>query len=406
MKTKYGVDLETALDIFEISIEEYEDGIKTGEKRARLYSEVKKRYHKLALIYHPDKNGNTPESKELFQQISESYDVLNKEIEKNTNKNENVEGGREKKEYDYKTIVKLFLTEFLKERNTHMNTNVNTTNNNTTNNNTFIDIVFQIITSVFYNTNGNNNLSSKNISFSFLDNVNVEIILDIYTFLNKYKNIFHLDPDMLFKMKEKVMELISGSVVTNKETENCQSKENKDKDDTEIDWYILVPKLNDLLEDKIFKLTVEGKQFMVPLWCDEVFFEYDMDIDVNINVNMDMNMNKEGLVKKEIRVKCVPDLDENMCIDENNNLVVNINIPLSSHIFNQKDIPIIIDSVSGKVYNIPLSELSFKRVQTYVLKNEGIRKIDIDVGEGLLDMCHDNLDKSFRADIVFRITFI
>jgi hypothetical protein len=394
-KQSIDIDLETALDIFEISIEDYEDGIKTGEKRARLYSKVKKRYHKLALIYHPDKNGNTPESKELFQQISESYDVLNKEIEKNTNKNENVEGGREKKEYDYKTIVKLFLTEFLKERNAHMNTNVNTTNNNT-----FIDIVLEIITSVFYNTNGNNNLSNKN-SFSFLDNVNVEVILDIYTFLNKYKNIFHLDPDMLFKMKEKVMELISDSGVSNKETKNCDTSDNKDKEDAEIDWYILVPKLNDLLEDKIYKLTVDGKQFMVPLWCDEVFFEYDMDMDMDMDTNVDID--KERTIKKEIRVKCVPDLDENMSIDENNNLIVNINIHLSSHIFNQKDIPVIIDNVSGKVYNIPLSELSFKRVQTYVLKNEGIRKI---VGEGLLDIYDDNLDNSYRADIVFRITFI
>jgi len=401
MKNKYDIDLETALDIFEISIEEYEDGIKSGEKRARLYTEVKKRYHKLALIYHPDKNGNTPESKELFQQISESYDVLNKEIEKNTNKNEKVEGEKEKKEYDYKTIVKLFLTEFLKERNTHMNTNINTTNNNT-----FIDIVFEIITNVFYNTN--DKLSNKSPSFSFLDNVNVEIILDIYTFLNKYKNIFHLDPDMLFKMKEKVMELISGSVVSNKEKEKQESYENKDKDkdDTEIDWYILVPKLNDLLEDKIFKLTVDGKQFMVPLWCDEVFFEYDMDTDINIDVNMDINMNKERLVKKEIRVKCVPDLDENMSIDENNNLIININIPLSSQIFNHKEMPIIIDSVSGKVYNIPLSDLSLKRVQTYIFKNEGIRKIDLDVGEGLLDVYNDNLDNSYRADIIIRITFV
>jgi hypothetical protein len=393
-KQSIDIDLETALDIFEISIEEYEDGIKTGEKRTRLYSKVKKRYHKLALIYHPDKNGNTSESKELFQQISESYDVLNKEIEKNTNKNEKVDREREKQEYDYKTIVKLFLTEFLKERNSHMNTNVNTTNNNT-----FIDIVLEIITSVFYNKNGNNNLSNKNISFSFLDNVNVEVILDIYTFLNKYKNIFHLDSDMLYEMKEKVMELISSSGVSNKETKNCDTSENKDKEDAEIDWYILVPKLNDLLEDKIYKLTVDGKQFMVPLWCDEVFFEYDMDMDMDTNVDID----KERIIKKEIRVKCVPDLDENMSIDENNNLIVNINIHLSSHIFNQKDIPVIIDNVSGKVYNIPLSELSFKRVQTYVLKNEGIRKI---VGECLLDIYDDNLDNSYRADIVFRITFI
>jgi hypothetical protein len=133
---------------------------------------------------------------------------------------------------------------------------------------------------------------------------------------------------------------------------------------------------------------------MVPLWYDEVFFDYDMDIN---------NTKKEI---KEIRVKCVPDIDENMFIDEDNNLIVNINIPLSVQLFNQKELTIVLDKASGKTYNIPLSELSLKRVQTYVLKNEGIRKIDIDVGEDLLYIYDDNLDMSYRADIVFRITFI
>jgi hypothetical protein len=400
---KNSIDLQTALDIFEISIEEYKDGYKTDEKRDKLYNDVKKRYHKLALLYHPDKNGNTPESKELFQQISESYEVLNRDMEKGGKKETQYEY---KCEYDYKTIVTLFLREILK------NTKEKSSDSS---NNMFIELVIEIVTTIFYkdgNKDGKNDCNTKtNTNFSFLENINVDIILDIYTFLNKYKNIFHLDTDILYKMKEKVMSIMKGSNekdkgLNEKDEINGKNKESYtdiqvekndisiEKDENDIDWYILVPKLNDLLEDKIYKLLVDGKQFMVPLWYDEVFFDYDMDIN---------NTKKEI---KEIRVKCVPDIDENMFIDEDNNLIVNINIPLSVQLFNQKELTIVLDKASGKTYNIPLSELSLKRVQTYVLKNEGIRKIDIDVGEDLLDMYNDNLDMSYRADIVFRITFI
>ena len=290
------------------------------------------------------------------------------------------------KSYDYKTIVRLFLTELLKERDTNANININETSGY---NNKFIDIVFEIITNVFYKENDGGHNTTHN--FSFLEGVNVEVIMDIYTFLNKYKSIFHLDTDMLFMLKEKVMGMVSG--LNKKESEK---KNDVKEDETDIDWYILVPKLNDLLEDKIFKLVVDGKQFMVPLWYDEMLFEYDIDIE---------HMDTKKTWKKEIRVKCVPDLDENMSIDENNNLLVNISIPLSSQIFNHKEIPVVIDNTSGKIYTIPLSELSLKRVQTYVLKNEGIRKIDENDEEGLLDI-HENSDNSHRADIIFRITFI
>jgi hypothetical protein len=42
---------------------------------------LKKKYHKLALQNHPDKNGNTPESNEKFKQINEAYDYLKREIQ-------------------------------------------------------------------------------------------------------------------------------------------------------------------------------------------------------------------------------------------------------------------------------------------------------------------------------------
>ena len=395
---KNSIDLQTALDIFEISIEEYKDGYKTDEKKDNLYNDVKKRYHKLALLYHPDKNGNTPESKELFQQISESYEVLNRDMEKGGKKETQYEY---KCEYDYKTIVTLFLREILK------NTKEKSSDSS---NNMFIELVLEIVTTIFYkdgNKNGKNDCNTKtNTNFSFLENMNVNIILDIYTFLNKYKNIFHLDTEILYKMKEKVMSIMKGSnekekgsnekdEINGKDETNEKNDISIEKDDeNDIDWYILVPKLNDLLEDKIYKLLVDGKYFMVPLWYDEVFFEYDMDIN---------NTKKEI---KEIRVKCVPDIDENMCIDEDNNLIVNINIPLTCQLFNQKELSIVIDKASGKTYNIPLSELSLKRVQTYVLKNMGIRKMDGENSLFDIDMYNDNLDMSYRADIVFRITFI
>jgi DnaJ-class molecular chaperone len=38
--------------------------------------EIKKAYRKLSMIHHPDKNGNSQESTEKFQKISEAYEVL------------------------------------------------------------------------------------------------------------------------------------------------------------------------------------------------------------------------------------------------------------------------------------------------------------------------------------------
>lgn len=38
--------------------------------------EIKKAYRKLSMLYHPDKNGNSSESTEKFQKISEAYEIL------------------------------------------------------------------------------------------------------------------------------------------------------------------------------------------------------------------------------------------------------------------------------------------------------------------------------------------
>ena len=67
---------------------------------------IKKKYHKLALQNHPDKNGNTPESNEKFKQINEAYEYLKREM-KNTNSETNE--NEDKSPSVYYDILKLFI---------------------------------------------------------------------------------------------------------------------------------------------------------------------------------------------------------------------------------------------------------------------------------------------------------
>lgn len=49
---------------------------KTGD------DEIKKAYRKLSMIHHPDKNGNTDESKKKFQEINQAYETLSDQNER------------------------------------------------------------------------------------------------------------------------------------------------------------------------------------------------------------------------------------------------------------------------------------------------------------------------------------
>ncbi len=47
-----------------------------GVERKASYEEIKKAYHRLALLYHPDKNPNDKEAEEKFKKIVEAYETL------------------------------------------------------------------------------------------------------------------------------------------------------------------------------------------------------------------------------------------------------------------------------------------------------------------------------------------
>jgi hypothetical protein len=133
---------------------------------------IKKQYHKLALLNHPDKNDGTSESSDIFMEIKSAYEFLIKEVSNNTHKCDSLEqddfmesnGGTSTM---YITILKLFIKTVF--------------NNPLKDNNS----IYKIICLVVSNT--------KKISFNLFETFDKETLIDIYLFLTKYKSILHIE---------------------------------------------------------------------------------------------------------------------------------------------------------------------------------------------------------------------
>jgi len=289
---------------------------------------IKKKYHKLALQNHPDKNGNTPESNEKFKQINEAYNYLKREI-KNINSTD-CENEDQPLSSVYFDILKLFIKSLLDGKY----------------NDIFINIVQDIVSGY------------KKISLKLFDDLDRENAINVYLFLSKYKTILHLSDIILDEIKTIVIQKY---------------------DNVEI--YKLNPTINDLLNNNFYKLYVNDKLYLVPLWYNEVYFEKE-------NENNNLN--------NEIIVLCEPELPQGLKIDDDNNIyiekTINIKTELPNLILNNESIIIEIADYS---HYILVSELSMKREQYYKIKNKGLTKPNDDI-----------YNVSQKADIIVKIVLV
>lgn len=208
------MDYKLAFEILEIDLN------KTNYKDITIEF-LKKKYHRLALQNHPDKNGNTPESNEKFKQINEAYDYLKREINDinpNDLNEENIVVGSSV----YYDILQLFMKGILDGKY----------------NEVFLHIVEDIV------------IGCKKISLKLFDDLDKENSINVYIFLSKYKNILHLSQDTLDEIREIVIQKY---------------------DNVEI--YKLNPNINDLLNNNVYKLYVKNELYLVPLWYNEVYFD-------------------------------------------------------------------------------------------------------------------------------------
>ena len=285
---------------------------------------LKKRYHKLALQHHPDKNGNTVESKEHFQKIGEAYELLKREIGINElDENDN----DQETDLGYMFILTLFLKTLFK------------------------DVNYEIVLSILKDA----------VSVALFESIDKEMCIYIYDFIIKYKTVLHISDETLEKVRQIILE--------------------KYKD---VQIFILNPSLFDLFENNIYKLKVEDVIYYVPLWHNEIVFQKEKERKNEININTQ---------DSEIIVKCIPELPDNVEIDENNNLIISITIPLTPSLFFDKIYLVYIEKYT---FEIPMVKLSCIIDQIYILKGQGISQI----------LEKDVFDISKKSDIIFRIKFI
>jgi len=207
-----------AFEILEI------DYINTSHKDLSL-DFFKKKYRKLALKYHPDKNGNTNESTEKFKKINEAYNYLKKELTplNQSDFNEiNEEEYQDDSSFVYLNVLKNFISSVMDGN--------------------YIEVIVKIVSEIL-------NAGTK-ISLKMFEELDKETTLNIYLFLSKYKSELHFSNDLLEKVKQ---------IVLNK------------YDNVEI--YKLNPSINDILNNNLYKLYVGDQLFLVPLWHNESYFD-------------------------------------------------------------------------------------------------------------------------------------
>jgi hypothetical protein len=274
---------------------------------------LKKKYHKMALIHHPDKNGNSVEAKEKFQKLGEAYELLKKELGYMNHTTHRVDNDEPEFNNNSGDGYSFFLNMFLQNIVTGQ----------------YSEGVQSIIRDIVS--------GCKEISLKMFDKMDRETSLYVYNFIIKYKDLFHLNDSILNTVREIILE--------------------KFKD---IQLFTLNPSIDDLFENNVYKLEYNSKLYFVPLWHGEVYF----DAVANDTVNSDV---------KEIIVKCMPELPDHISIDENNNIYINVNIKFGISLIHDKITTIL---VGKKRYEIPNEELYCKQNQNYIFKNKGISQID------------------------------
>ena len=257
--------------------------------------ELKRKYRRLALQFHPDKNGNSAESAEHFKLIHDAYEYLQMHVGSHT-EDEPATTSTSEAGDDYMTMLQRFIESIIQSPN-------------------MSEIIKEIV------MNG-----CKKMSTRLFENMSKDTSMELLSFISKHRNILHIDPDTILSVREIILEKYKNDQI-----------------------YILNPTLDDLLENNVYKLDIDSKIYLVPLWHSEVYFD------------------GSGC---DIIVQCIPDLPANMYIDENNALHVNINAPFTISLL---DSPVVLFKLGKQSFSL---QVQFKRTQTCYLHNQGISVID------------------------------
>lgn len=240
------MNIQIALELLEISL----DDIKITDLTQEY---IKKKYHKMALKHHPDKNDNTIYSTNKFQKIHEAYEYLSQELNLSHSSDEEFVS-KDTKLYIF--ILTTFITTIISGDH----------------NDIFMNIIKEIVI-------GYNELSVIYIRKIFED-LDKQKSIYIYNLLYKYKDILYINSNTL--------ELVSLVI------------KEKYKNDS---IFILNPSIDDLCNNNIYKLYVDDELYLVPLWHNELYFDAVDGSEIIV------------LCQPELTDSLTIDENNNICID-------------------------------------------------------------------------------------------
>jgi len=215
---------------------------------------IKKQYRKMALKYHPDKNGNTEESNERFKKINEAYNYLKNiyvedvdaDLDTDIGESDNFQSSL------YTDILKQFIR--------------------TTFEGKYTEVLSKIVSKIIG--------AGKKISTDLFNELDKDTALNIYSFLSMNRSTLHLSQEILDLIREIVV---------------------KKYDNVEI--YKLNPSINDLFNNNLYKLYIGDELFLVPLWHNESYFETSSNSEIMV------------ICEPELDKNITIDDDNNICID-------------------------------------------------------------------------------------------
>lgn len=278
-------------------------------------NEIRRAYYKKALKYHPDRYKD--DNGYQFKQVHEAYDFLQTRYNRDAVTHDNIDNVSTNVQYNTMEHFKMsnatsyvnLITQYIQQIMKKIN---------------YDDVFLESIFKIAFN-------DCKKISISLFKKLSREKAEKMYEFLSQHKEILHIEEDLMIEL--------SKILVAWHKSDNL---------------VILNPDIDNLLNDEIYKLTFNDNTYFIPLWHPEIIY------DENDETNAD------------IIVKMMPDLSNNITIDELNNIHIEWDENIVDILQDEK----LTVNIGKKKFEIPSNEIKVSIIQVIKIPNKGILNAD------------------------------
>ena len=240
--------------------------------------ELDRNYRLLALRHHPDKNSdNLEEATQRFVEINQAHKLLRENLNDQDGNNGGGSGGSGIG-IGYDMIFRVFIQSLLRG-------SVNAATSNMHVNAELEKLITKIIG------------GGKEMSIKMFEEMDKHTAMKIYDIVHQYHDSLHISLETVAQFTAIMRKKMQHDSVV-----------------------VLNPSLADMMDDKVYVLEHEDAKYYIPLWHTQLYYHIDQG---------------DASEERELIVNCVPELPDNVQIDDNNNVYIDVTVQLLE-LFNQE----------------------------------------------------------------------